>query len=92
MCGGTASERVACNRRALALSIWPTGQAPAAPLARLKGKDKRDPHRALFAEIIRQDGDIAMPELGAVLFDATGVRAPPNVIGKFLRKLGYTCK
>jgi len=46
----------------------------------------------LFAEIIAQDGDVTMPELGAVLFDATGVRAHPNAIGKFLRKLGYTYK
>jgi transposase len=43
----------------------------------------------LFAEIIALDGDVTMPELGAVLFDATGVRAHPNAIGKFLRKLGY---
>jgi len=33
-----------------------------------------------------------MPELSAALFDATRVRAHPNAIGKFLRKLGYTYK
>jgi hypothetical protein len=44
----------------------------------------------LFAEIIAQDGGVTVPELGAVLFDATGMRAPPNAIGKFLCKLGYT--
>lgn len=33
-----------------------------------------------------------MPELDAVLFDATGVRAHPIALGKFLRKLGYTYK
>lgn len=33
-----------------------------------------------------------MPELSAALFDATSVQAPPNAIGKFLRKQGYTYK
>lgn len=50
------------------------------------------PHRAFFAEVIAQDGDITMPELASALHDATGVRAHPNAIGKFLRKLGYTHK
>jgi len=35
---------------------------------------------------------VTMPELDAVLFDATGVRAHPIALGKFLRKLGYTYK
>ncbi len=75
-----------------ARAIRRTGRAQAAPQGRPKGKGKLNPHRALFAEIIGQDGDITMPELGAALFDATGVRAHPNSIGKFLRKLGYTYK
>lgn len=33
-----------------------------------------------------------MPELASALFDATGVRAHPDAIGRFLRKLGYTYK
>jgi transposase len=74
------------------LAIQRTGQALPAPQGRPKGKGKLDPHRALFAEIIGQDGDITMPELSAALFDATGVGAHPNAIGKFLRKLGYTYK
>jgi len=45
-----------------------------------------------LAEIIAQDGDITMPELSAAVFDATRVQAPPNAIGKVLRKLGYTHK
>ena len=75
-----------------ALSVRRTGQARAAPQGRPKGKGKLDPHRVLFAEIIQQDGDITMPELSAALFEATGVRAHHNAIGKFLRKLGYTYK
>ena len=75
-----------------AFSIRRTGQAHAAPQGRPKGKGKLDPHRAFFAEIIAQDGDITMPELAAALHNATGVRAHPNAIGKFLRKLGYTRK
>ena len=74
------------------LSIRQTGQARAAPQGRPKGKGKLDPYRAFFAEIIAQDGDITMSELACALHDATGVRAHPNAIGKFLRKLGYTHK
>ncbi len=33
-----------------------------------------------------------MAELSAALHEATGVRAHPNAIGKFLRKLGYSYK
>lgn len=75
-----------------ALAIRRRGQARAAPQGRPKGRGKLDPHRAFFAEIIDQDADITMPELGAALLEATGVCAHPNSIGKFLRKLGYTYK
>jgi transposase len=75
-----------------ALAIRLPGRAEAAPQGRPRGRGKLDPHCALFAEIIALDGDVTMLELGAVLFDATGVRAHPNAIGKFLRKLGYTYK
>ena len=74
------------------LSIRKTGQALVAPQVRPIGKGKLDPHRSFFSEIIAQDGDITMPELASALHDATGVRAHPNAIGKFLRKLGYTHK
>lgn len=69
-----------------------TGRAEAAPRGRPGGKGKLDPHCALIAEIIARDGDLTMPKLGAVLPDATGVRAHPNAIGKFLAKLGCTYK
>ncbi|AVO37337.1 transposase [Pukyongiella litopenaei] len=75
-----------------ARSIRRTGQARVAPQGRPRGKGKLDPHRAFFAEIIGQDGDITMFELAATLLAATGVQAHPNAIGKFLRKLGYTYK
>lgn len=76
-----------------ALAIRRTGQqAIAAPQGRPRDKDKLDPRRFFIAEIIAQDGDITMPELASALHDATGVRAHPNAIGKFLRKLGYTYK
>ena len=73
-------------------AIRRTGRASIAPQGRPKGKGKLDPYRSFFAEIIAQDGDITMPELTSALQDATGVRAHPNAIGKFLRKLGYTHK
>lgn len=74
------------------LAIRRTGQARVAPQGRPKGKGKLDPNRAFFADVIAQDGDITMPELASVLYDATGLRVHPNAIGKFLRKLGYTHK
>ena len=74
------------------LSIRRIGQAHAAPQDRPKGKGNLDPHRAFFADVIAQDGDITKPELALALHDATGVRAHPNAIGKPLRKLGYTHK
>ena len=94
------SGRAAALRRQLSaatgarwgLAIRRTGQARAAPQGRPKGKGKLDPHRNFFAEIISQDGDITMPELASALHDATGVRAHPDAIGKFLRKRGDTHK
>jgi len=74
------------------LAIRRTGQARAAPQGRPRGKGKLNPHRAFFAEIIAQDGDMAMLELAGTLADATVIQAHPNAIGKFLRKLGFTYK
>ncbi len=74
------------------LAFRRSDQVRAVPQGRPKAKGKLDPHRAFFAEIIAQDGDITMPELASALHDATSVRAHPNAIGKFLRKLGYTHK
>ena len=75
-----------------ALAIRRTGRAEVTPQARPKGNGRLDPHRGFLAEIIAQDDDNTMPELGAALSDATRVQAHPNAIGKFLRKLGYTYK
>ena len=35
---------------------------------------------------------MTMPDLASALADATGVRAHPDEIGRFLRKLGFTHK
>ncbi len=67
-----------------ALAIRRTGRAEAAPRGRPGGKGKLDPHCALFAGIIAQDGDVTMPELGAVLFDPTGGARPPMPLASFL--------
>lgn len=74
------------------LAIRCSGRAEAAPQGRPKGRGKLDPDRDFFAEIIAQDGDITVPRQSAAIFGATHVRAHPNAIGKFLRKLGYTYK
>ena len=75
-----------------AAAIRQSGEARIAPQGRPPGKGKLAPHRAFFAEVLAQDGDITMAELSAALHGAAGVSAHPNAIGKFLRKLGYTYK
>jgi transposase len=75
-----------------AFAIKVMGHAQPAPQGRPKGNGKLAPHRAFFEELIGQDADITLPELGAALEDATGERAHPSSIGKFLCKLGYTYK
>jgi len=75
-----------------AWQVHRTGRIDPVPQSHLKGRGKLDPHRGFFAEIIGQDAAITMPELSSALLDATGERAHPNSIGKFLRKLGYIYK
>ena len=74
------------------LAIRQRGAATPAPQGRPKGKGKLDPHRKFLFEVIEQDGDILMPELGTALLDATGVQAHPDAIGRFLRKPVFTYK
>ena len=74
------------------LAIRRMGQAGAAPQGRPPGKGKLDPHRSLLIDLIDQDGDMTMPELAGALAGATGVQAHPDATGRFLRKLGFTCK
>lgn len=74
------------------LAILRTGRAKPGLQGRPKGQGKLAPHREFLEEVIAQDGDITMPELAAALYDATSVRAHPDSIGRFLRKLGYTHK
>lgn len=75
-----------------ARAIRTTGCALPGPQGRPKGNGKLAPHRSFLEELIGQDADITLPELGAALEDATGLRAHPSSIGKFLNKLGYTYK
>jgi transposase len=35
---------------------------------------------------------LSLRELAGALADATGVQAPPDAIGRFLRKVGFTYK
>ncbi len=75
-----------------ALAIRRKGNASCAPQGRPKGSGKLAPHQAFFEELLGQDADITLPELGAALSEATGLRVHPSSIGKFLNKLGYTYK
>lgn len=54
-----------------------------------RGHRKLAPHRGFFEELLGQDADMTLPELGRALEDATGVCAHSASIGRFLRKLGY---
>ena len=73
-----------------ASSIRQSGEARIAPQGRPKGKGKLDPHRAFFAEVLAQDGDMTMAELSAALHEATGVRAHPSKMRhKSVLRIGY---
>ena len=74
------------------LAIRRTGQVRAAPQGRPLGTGKLDPHRSFLIELIDRDGDRTMPELAGALADATGIQAPPDAIGRVLRKPGFTSK
>lgn len=75
-----------------AQSIRLRGDAKPARQGRPKGHGKLAQHRAFLEELIAQDGYISLLELAAALLAATGVRAHPSSIGRFLRKLGFTYK
>ena len=68
------------------------GDARAAPQGRPRGHGKLAPHRGFFEELLKQDADMTLIELGRALEDATGIRAHSASIGRFLRKLGYRYK
>lgn len=90
--GRAAALRLRLSPATGARQVHRTGQIDPAPQGGPKGRGELDPDRGFFAEIIGQDADITMPELSAALLEATGERAHPNSIGKFLRKLCYTYK
>ena len=69
-----------------------TGSAAPAPQGRPPGGGKLAAYLTTLIRWVDEQPDITMPELASALHDATGVRAHPNAIGKFLRKLGYTHK
>lgn len=69
-----------------------TGEARAAAQGRPKGHGKLAPHRGFFDELLGQDADMTLSELGRALEEATGIRAHSASIGRFLRKLGYRYK
>ncbi len=69
-----------------------TGHAEAAPQGRPKGHGKLAPHRSFFDELLEQDADMTLSELGRALEHAIGIRAHSASIGGFLRKLGYRYK
>ena len=73
-----------------ALAVRRRAQGRAGRRGRPEGRGNPDPHRAFFAGIIGQDGGTTRPEPSAALFDATGVRAHRDAIGKLLRKPGCT--
>ncbi|MGC4094625.1 MAG: hypothetical protein QM756_43250 [Polyangiaceae bacterium] len=68
------------------------GDARAAPQGRPRGHGKLAPHCGFFEELLKQDADMTLIELGRALEDPTSIRAHSDVIGLFLRKLGYHYK
>jgi transposase len=53
---------------------------------------KLDPHRAFFMARIEEKADITMPELAAELLAATGTRADPASLSRWLIRNGYRFK
>jgi len=53
---------------------------------------KLDPHRAFLVARIEEKADITMPELSAELAAATGTRADPASLSRFLIRNGYRFK
>lgn len=69
-----------------------TGSVRPEVQGRPAGHGKLAAHRAFLEELVAQDGDITLPERAGALEAASGVAAHAASIGRFLRKLGYTCK
>jgi transposase len=53
---------------------------------------KLDPHRAFLIARIEEKADITMPELAAELTAATGTKADPASLSRFLIRNGYRFK
>jgi transposase len=53
---------------------------------------KLDPHRALLMARIEEKADITMPELAAELLAATGTKADPASLSRWLIRNGYRFK
>ena len=62
---------------------------------RLRGGPRRvklDPHRAFILSKIEDQADITMPELVEELLAATGTRADPSSLSRWLIRNGYRVK
>ncbi len=53
---------------------------------------KLDPHRAFLIALIEEKADITMPELLAELLTATGTKADPASLSRWLTRNGYRFK
>ena len=53
---------------------------------------KLDPHRAFILERVGEKNDITMPELACELAAATGTRADPSSLSRWLIRNGYRFK
>jgi len=51
-----------------------------------------DGHTAFLVARVEAEPDVTMPELAARLAEATGVKAAPAVLSRFLCRLGFTYK
>lgn len=72
--------------------VQTTGHVRPAPQGRPRSRGKLAPYRSFFDELLEQDADMTLSELGRALEDATGIRVHAASIGRFLRKLGYRYK
>ena len=57
-----------------------------------QAEEERDLNTRFLEQVFEAAPDITMPELAARLVEATGVKAAPAVLSRFLCRLGFTYK
>src|SRR6195256_6809812 len=90
-CRCRAAQRVGCFRRQADEVFSRDGKLPPRPSGGRRHA-KLDPHRAFLLGRIAEKADITMPELAAELATASGTKADPASLSRWLIRNGYRFK